>query len=142
MIWPIDAEFKIGKELINTSDAINVLVVENDKPFAEVIKINLQSAGYHPIIANSCEDAEKIFDADPQNLHLLITRVLMGGPSGVELGKTLQEKNPQLKILYTCGELLSELTGQHQLTVPESAFLRKPFGRQDLLKMIAGLIGD
>ncbi len=57
---------------------------------------------------------------------MLLTDVVMPGPSGPELSKQLIERRPGLKVIYMSG-YTDEAIVQHGVLQPGIAFLHKPF---------------
>jgi DNA-binding NtrC family response regulator len=85
----------------------------------------LERQGYGVVVAANAEEAVRLFEADP-SIDVLLTDVVMTGPSGPELTKQLVERRPELKVIYMSG-YTDEAIVQHGVLKAGIAFLHKPF---------------
>jgi len=80
-----------------------VLVVDDDARVCELTAKILSQYGYHVITADSAERAERRAAEFGDEIHLLVTDLVMSGESGKELAQQLKTKRPCLKTLYMSG---------------------------------------
>jgi PAS domain S-box-containing protein len=112
-----DAPVRGGREAI--------LVVEDAAPLRELTRRILERLGYEVMVAGNAEEATQLFDAHPV-IELLLTDVVMPGPSGPELTQQLVKRRPGLKVIYMSG-YTDETIVQHGMLKAGIAFLHKPF---------------
>ncbi|HEX5762788.1 MAG TPA: ATP-binding protein [Solirubrobacterales bacterium] len=116
-----------------------VLVVDNDEAVRAVIAHMLGRRGYVTQVAASAAEAEAIV-ADPDGgVDLLLTDVVMPGGSGRELVDRLRERGFGLPAIFMTGhspETRPLDPGDERATV-----LRKPFGREALLRAVDEALG-
>ena len=70
-------------------------------------------------------EASQLFDENP-SIDVLLTDVVMPGPSGPDLSEQLTKRRPSLKVIYMSG-YTDEAIVQHGVLKPGIAFLHKPF---------------
>lgn len=100
---PADTVKPAGAEPENLSGTETVLVVDDDRRVCELTAKILGEYGYQVITANSGEDAERRAGEFNEEIHLLVTDVVMAGISGKELAEQLKARRPRLKIIYMSG---------------------------------------
>jgi two-component system NtrC family sensor kinase len=90
---------EVGRETTTAT----ILAVEDDLMVAEVVRSLLEEAGHRVHTAKSAQEAlDYILAGRP--LDLLFSDIVMpGGMSGVELGREVRKRKPQLPILLTTG---------------------------------------
>jgi DNA-binding response OmpR family regulator len=108
----------------------------------ELVNDTLQARGYSVLQASHGEAALKIAAAHPDQIHLLITDVVMPGMSGRELAKLLSKARSGIKVLFLSG--YTEDTIIHQGALESgTAFLQKPFTLQALSRKVREILdGD
>lgn len=112
-----------------------LLLVEDEenvrKPLAELLKLR----GYNVLEAADGPQAMQISERHRGPIHLMVTDVLMGNMSGVELAERLAFKRPEMKVLFATGYPagLAEQLTEHSGSLYEDAhLLKKPFSGKDL----------
>jgi two-component system cell cycle sensor histidine kinase/response regulator CckA len=84
------------------------------------------SAGTETVlVAANADQASQLFDENP-SIDVLLTDVVMPGPSGPDLSEQLTKRRPSLKVIYMSG-YTDEAIVQHGVLKPGIAFLHKPF---------------
>jgi DNA-binding NtrC family response regulator len=99
-------------------------VVEDAEGLRELTKRLLERQGYSAVVAANAEDAVRLFQE--HQCDVLLTDVVMPGPSGPELTQELLKLRPGLKVIYMSG-YTDEAIVQHGVLKPGIAFLHKPF---------------
>lgn len=80
-----------------------VLVVDDEPSIRKMLVQTLQPLGYKLFDAPSGEDAVKLSDACPCSIDLLVTDVVMGEMNGIQLAETLQQRRPDIKVIFISG---------------------------------------
>jgi signal transduction histidine kinase/ActR/RegA family two-component response regulator len=118
-----------------------VLIVEDETEVRELASEFMKSAGYTVLTAQDGEEALALVACSDEEIHVLVTDVVMPNMRGPELAKRLQKLYPELKVVYMSG-YLDYNTGSGEF-VEEAFFLQKPFSRQTLIHKVAeALSGD
>jgi CheY-like chemotaxis protein len=139
----------INSHLFNNIDKLKVFLVEDEPLVRQLIKIVLNNAGYYVIEAESSEKCLKLFDtelisfitADQQDSNkqqikfLLITDIMLPKMSGPELAKIVQEKVPNIKVLFISG-YSEKMVLTNGFLSGEKQILSKPFTPNELLSKI------
>jgi signal transduction histidine kinase len=89
--------------LENLTGSETVMVVDDDARVCELTAEILSQYGYHVITADSGEHAERRAAEFADEIHLLVTDLVMAGEGGKELAQQLKTKRPALKTLYMSG---------------------------------------
>ncbi|MEY4374473.1 MAG: hypothetical protein RL760_639, partial [Candidatus Eisenbacteria bacterium] len=113
-----------------------ILVVEDEPLVRELMLAALGPAGYRVEAVGSAELALERILADEVGYALVVSDVMLPRMTGIELARQLHKRRPTLPLLLLSGH--GEAVREARLTVP---FLTKPFGNDELLDMIARLIG-
>jgi signal transduction histidine kinase/CheY-like chemotaxis protein len=111
-----------------------VLLVEDDEPARGLIRLQLQRAGYRVLEAHDAPTAEAI--AGVERVDLLLTDVVMPGPSGMELARRLRAVQPDLPVLLMSGYLDDPRVMGSGLD-PDLRILFKPFRGEELRTQVA-----
>jgi CheY-like chemotaxis protein len=114
-----------------------VLVVEDSPPVRQLTANRLRSAGYRVLEAASPAEAEQVSVDYPDEIHLLLTDVIMPGLSGPELSTRLTRSRPALRVLFMSG--YTEV-GVMPDSLAGAGFLQKPFSGATLLRQIRELL--
>jgi two-component system cell cycle sensor histidine kinase/response regulator CckA len=112
-----------------------VLLVEDEEPVREVTALMLLSLGYRVLTAPNGEEALRMAEADPEQVELLMTDVVMPGMGGRDLADALQALLPDLKVLFQSGYTGDTVIRQGILHT-EVAFLQKPFTLETLSQKV------
>jgi signal transduction histidine kinase/ActR/RegA family two-component response regulator len=103
-----------------------ILLVEDDEAIRKLTAEVLQKNGYTVLEALHVEDAQTIARDYPDEIHLLLTDVVMPGMSGKDLVDLLSSKRPTMRVIYMSG-YTDEAILHHGVLDPGTAFLQKPF---------------
>ncbi|SPE38293.1 putative Histidine kinase [Candidatus Sulfopaludibacter sp. SbA6] len=111
---------------ISLSGTETILLVEDESAVREVAVTALRSYGYAVIEAADADEACRLYTSREEQIHLLLTDVVMPGMNGVELAKRLRSLDPQLKVVFVSGYADSILLRQG---APDEAvnFVQKPY---------------
>jgi len=103
-----------------------VLVVEDQEEVRKLTKRVLEARGYTVLAARNGAEALEIVAQHVNQIHLMITDVVMPGMNGREVARLACARRSDLKVLYVSG-YTGEAVLQHRLLEPGVAFLQKPF---------------
>ena len=112
-----------------------LLVVEDEASVRQLTKILLEKAGYRVLVAANAQEAADLFQRHGDSIALLITDVVMPGPSGPALLRHLSEQRQGLKVLYMSGYADDAVPSQVALD-PTAVFLQKPFTADRLVHKV------
>ena len=116
-----------------------ILLVDDSPTLRELVGLFLETGGYKVIETGDPTEAIQLARQNDGPLHLLITDVDMPGISGPLLAEKLAAIKPEASVLYISGYADGHLT--KRLTHGQSsAFLAKPFKREDLLRAVRELL--
>jgi len=114
---------------------MNVLLVDDEAGMLKLMKTMLQSGGHQVFEARSGHEALTL--ADEHDVDILIADVVLEDIDGPALAHSLVEQRPHLPVLFVSGQFLD--TGDERPWRFRSAFLPKPFLRNDLLNAVGEL---
>jgi DNA-binding response OmpR family regulator len=118
-----------GADESTLSRTQTILLVEDEALVREVTGEVLRSAGYRVLAAKDAKGAMRIYEAQGEEVELLLSDVVLPGESGRVLAGKLRRENPWLKILLVTG--YAEQMGPRGTTQEEC--LAKPFSTEVLL---------
>jgi CheY-like chemotaxis protein len=100
---------------------------------------NKWKAQYRILTAPDAEEAMRVSTSYAGPIHLLLTDVVMPGPSGRELARHLRLQRPEMKVLYMTAFAL--VTGQEQFSEasgdePDAPVILKPFTSERLTEKV------
>ena len=121
------------------SDAVTLLLVEDQANVRGLLREYLLSAGYMVLEAADGEAAVRIANDYSGQIDVLITDVLMPGLNGLEVARKLSIERPELRIIFVsgCAQDLVDSVGD----LPQGGcFLYKPFAKTELLQEVRNLL--
>ncbi|MEO6601430.1 MAG: response regulator, partial [Polyangiaceae bacterium] len=118
-----------------------VLVVEDNAAVRSVLCRVLKDAGYVVLDAADAVQATEICTSRREHIDLLLTDVVMPGVSGPELALELQQKRPEMKVLFMSGYSGSAIT-RHGVLREGLVFLQKPFSPGSVTRAVRTALGD
>ncbi len=109
-----------------------ILVVDDEKAIADIIKFNLKKEGYEVITANDGE--EGIVKAFTENPDLILLDIMMPKVDGYEVCKKVREKFSTPIIMLTArAEEVDKVLG---LELGADDYVTKPFGIRELMARV------
>jgi CheY-like chemotaxis protein len=112
-----------------------VLLVEDEDQVRAVARGILVRHGYRVLDAPNARDAISIAELEPEEIHLLLTDVVMPGLSGPELAKRLVVARPAMKVLCMSG-YTDDSAVRHGVIESEIEYLQKPLTVESLTKRV------
>jgi len=122
----------VSRNLAKGSETI--LLVDDEEGVRKLVYAVLTSNGYDVLEAPNGSAALAAYEKNSHKIDMVLTDVVMPQMTGFELGKSLGEKNPALKILYMSGYRDNAVGGPGE-EAPR-AFLHKPFTPDFLLAKV------
>lgn len=107
-----------------------VLVVEDDQHIREIVRDELEDAGYAVVVAPDADAAIAILEARHE-IHLVFTDIDMpGSMNGLKLAACVRDRWPPVHIIITTGKA-------RPATIPANAlFIPKPYVGRNVLAAI------
>ena len=110
-----------------------ILVVEDNASIRGVVVRQLETLGYHTLLAGSGDEALEIISGGAA-VDLLFTDVVMPGAlDGRALAKAARRLRPALQVLFTSGFTAAAAAGENDLG---SNLLSKPYRKSELARRI------
>jgi response regulator RpfG family c-di-GMP phosphodiesterase len=110
-----------------------VLIVEDEAPVRELASRILRENGYNILEAANGIEALRMSQNYAQEIHLVITDVVMPGMGGKTLVSRLKEQRPVIKSLFITGYTDNAIS-HHGVLDSNIDFLQKPFSREGLIR--------
>ncbi|NTW49905.1 MAG: PAS domain S-box protein [Chlorobiales bacterium] len=108
-----------------------VLLVEDEQSVRTACHLFLEDLGYKILEAEKPTTALDLVARYPDDIHLLLTDVIMPGMNGRQLAEQLRAVRPDIKVLFMSGYTASVIA-QHGTLDEGDNFITKPFSRDDL----------
>jgi PAS domain S-box-containing protein len=115
-------------------DGESILLVEDEPDVLQTAKRVLEGHGYRVVARSKTSDAIEYLSSAAERVDLLVTDVVMPGPSGVQLARQARALRPGLPILFMSGYAPEIVAAQG---VDEGgSLISKPFTRDELLAAV------
>ena len=112
---------------------LRVLVIEDERDLADVLKYNLQREGYDPVVAH--DGAEGLRKARTLLPDLILLDVMLPGMSGLDVCRELRRKGLELPIIMLTARA-EEIDRVLGLEIGADDYVTKPFSMRELLARI------
>jgi signal transduction histidine kinase/ActR/RegA family two-component response regulator len=117
-----------------------ILLAEDAEMVRNLAKEVLETSGYRVLEATTGKAALRIAHQNQEQIHLLLTDVVMPEMSGRELANQLVLLHPEMRVLYMSG--YTEDTIVHHGVLEEGInFIQKPFGPDTLSLKVREVLG-
>jgi two-component system response regulator VicR len=118
-----------------------ILVVDDEKDIADLVRLVLELGGHEVIITNEPElAAAKAVEVAPD---LILLDVVMPGMDGFDVFREIREQKSLDRIpiafLTSNNRSVDLMVGLHVMKAQD--YITKPFGRQELLDRVTDLLG-
>lgn len=109
-----------------------ILVVDDEKPIADILQFNLQKEGYHVICAYDGEEAlEKVEEIQPD---LMLLDIMLPKRDGMEVCREIRKKHDFPIIMLTAkGSEIDKVLG---LEMGADDYVTKPFSTRELIARV------
>lgn len=108
-----------------------ILLAEDEPAMLKLITMLLTMQGYTVLAASTPGEAIRLATEHAEEIHLLITDVVMPEMNGRDLAKNLLSLYPNLKRLFMSG-YTANVIAHHGVLDEGVYFIQKPFSRKDL----------
>ncbi len=113
-----------------------ILVVDDDKDIAELVKIHLNNSGYQVFTANSANQGYEILGKE--NIQLVILDIMMPKVDGYEMCKKIREMS-NIPIIMLSAKIKDEDKIQG-LSIGADDYITKPFNPEELIARVKSQI--
>jgi two-component system response regulator VicR len=114
----------------------HVLAVDDEPRYLEIIRFNLETAGYRVACAGSGEEALELFDTVEPSL--VVLDVMLPGIDGFEVCRLMRERSSRPIIMLTAkGAEEDKVRG---LRLGADDYVTKPFSAQELLARVEAVL--
>jgi len=120
-------------------DQETLLVVDDEKPVLEMIKLALEHEGYRVLTADTPNMAIRLAEEHAGEIQLLMTDVMMPEMNGKELAQRLRSLYPGLSCLLMSGYAATIIA--HKGTLDDGMyFIQKPFSIKELADSVRKML--
>lgn len=113
-----------------------LLIVEDDENLRELYADALEFRGYRVISAANGKEALKVLAQKKDEIHLLLTDVMMPQMGGVELARKASEIHSSMPIVLMSGYTNEMIDDQDESMSRKVHFIQKPFNTEALVQKI------
>jgi CheY-like chemotaxis protein len=118
-----------------------VLVVEDQEAVRELTKTVLETSGYHVLEATNGVEALAVVERHPDEIHLLLTDVILPGMNGMDLSRRLRALRPKLKVLFTSG-YPADVIARRGVVERDVAYIAKPVSPDSLVAKVRDVLAE
>ncbi len=120
------------------SEPINILLAEDERTLAMIIKDTLDGQGFHVTVAGDGEEALALFHSHKPDV--IVADVMMPRLDGYEMVKRIRKTDHQTPVIFlTARSAVGDVV--HGFEMGANDYLKKPFGMQELIVRIKALLG-
>ena len=117
---------------------IHILLAEDERTLAMIIKDTLDGQGFSVTIASDGEEALQLYDAHRPDV--LVADVMMPRLDGFELVRRIRKQDQQTPVIFlTARSAVGDVV--HGFEIGANDYLKKPFGMQELIVRVKALLG-
>jgi CheY-like chemotaxis protein len=114
-----------------------ILIVEDESVLRELAHAILSDCGYRIIEAASGREALDVWERQQGEIDLVLTDIIMPeGVTGLELAKKLLSQRPNVKIIFTSGYTVDDVSTDFLARTNNARFIQKPYTRAALAKTV------
>ena len=128
----------VSTEIVNGFETI--LLVEDEELVRYLAKEGLEMLGYKVLEAAEPHEALKVCSEYKDEIHLLLTDIVLPNMNGLNLYSEVAEMRPAIKVLFMSGYPDDAFIG-HPTAMDHGKFLRKPFALDTLSREVREVIG-
>lgn len=116
-----------------------VLLVEDDQMLLDLVKTMLQISGYTVLPASTIDLAISLAKEHSEQIHLLISDLIMPEMNGRELWDILQVIRPEMKVIFMSG-YTADIIAKQGIIEEGIEFLQKPVSFNTLLSKVGEVL--
>jgi len=118
-----------------------ILLVEDEAPLRKLLVRILSSAGHQVLEATDAKAAMAQLEGYEGPIHLLLTDLILPGPSGKVLAEWLAQLRPEMRVVFMSG-YSDEIVGRHGVLSDDIHYLPKPFDANQLNAKLREALGE
>ncbi|WP_289021166.1 ATP-binding protein [Desulfobacter postgatei] len=119
----------------------HILLVDDEKPVAEIEKQMLNRLGYKVTMHTSSQEALECFRSNPEAFDLLLTDVTMPGITGDRLAQEVLTIRPDIPVLL-CTGFSENIDKRKAEQLGIKGFLMKPVGKSDMARTVRQILDN
>src|SRR5699024_9781486 len=112
--------------------SLKVLVVDDEKPIADILKFNLEKEGYEVIVAHDGDDAIEL--AEKEDPDLILLDIMLPGKDGNEVCREVRKTKTMPIIMLTAKD--DEIDKVLGLELGADDYVTKPFSNRELIARV------
>ena len=118
-----------------------LLVVDDEEMVRRLAARMLVGLGYGVLEAGGGQEAVRVLQRMGSRISAVLTDIAMPGIGGRQLGATIAECWPQIRVLYMSGFPARRMMNEGALD-PTQPFIQKPFTSEQLGRKVRDLLSD
>ncbi|MBW2465865.1 MAG: response regulator, partial [Deltaproteobacteria bacterium] len=118
-----------------------ILIVEDETTVRQLISETLKNLGYNLLEAGSGDEALGLINNCAQDIHLILTDMILPGMKGPELIKTIKPKLPDAKVIYMSG-YTEDIIKSENYSKEGVIYLQKPLMPSILARKLREVLDD
>jgi two-component system NtrC family sensor kinase len=120
---------------VSAGEEEHILVVDDEPQVGRALTLALRDAGFQVTTADGAEQALDLLDR--HRIDLVLSDLSMPGLDGIAFWRAISRCHPHLaeRVIFASGDTRSKQT-LHFLQSHDCAYLEKPFGPDELLRMV------
>ncbi len=113
-----------------------ILLIDDDADITEILEFNLRAEGFN--VTSVCS-AERALTLYPENFHLILLDIMMGGMSGYKFAETIRAKAIGTPIIFLTAKNTENdlLTG---FSVGGDDYISKPFSIKEVIARVKAVL--
>ena len=112
--------------------ALKILVVDDEKPIADILKFNLVKEGYEVVLAHDGDTAIEL--AESEDPELILLDIMLPGKDGNEVCREIRKTKTMPIIMLTAKD--SEIDKVLGLELGADDYVTKPFSNRELIARV------
>ena len=112
----------------------HILLVDSEKNLLKFAQVSLSEHGYTVHVAQSAREAVEVFKSHKDDLHILVSDVLLPDQSGITLAERLRAGKKPLGVVIMSG--YADERAKPEVLEHKFKYLRKPFSLNSLLTAV------
>lgn len=132
---PVTTHVKVAPKPSSPKLQGTILVADDERAIARVVKLGLEQQGFTVVIAYDAESALIFLRANPGVVDLLLTDIMMPGKGGRALAEEASTLRPGIKIVFMSGFTADE-TMHDMLEKLGAGLIHKPFSLEALCQHV------
>lgn len=137
---PATAQETLKDEALDTGTE-TIVLVEDDPSIRDIVVQILRRKGYIVYPFESAQIALNRIQSIKEQIHLLISDIVMPGMNGFQLSKEIKKLFPEIRILLMSG-YSEDIITQKGMMIREIPFISKPFTPRDFTRKVRQVLDE